>query len=230
MKARYGSAYADKDRIEEWEEQIKEYREVIDKKIKASIHLGRIHRKLGKSYAQIGSYEQCIRHLQKALEHGYLQADVFFSLGLCEGNLAQRHNWDYQYTKKAERTFLKVINLDSQYDKAKFQLGLIYFFGFGKNNTYRVLDEYITVKQKDYRKKSLRLLQEYQASVEDDPKVYFALAKIYKITGKTGSAISEMQDLIQILKKKYPNNYEDMNEYKSAMQNLKSLKLSSRSR
>ena len=132
IKERYGSGHVDKDQIEEWEKQIKKYEEVIDEKIKASNHLGNIHRKLGESYAELGSYKQCIEHLEKSLEYGYLQDNVFFTLGLCEGNLAQKNNWNYQYAKKAEETFLKVLNLNPQYHKAKFQLGLIYFFGFGK--------------------------------------------------------------------------------------------------
>ena len=223
IKERYGSGHVDKDQIEKWEKQIIEYEEVIDEKIKASNHLGSIHRKLGEAYAELGSYEQCIEHLKKSLKYGHLKDDVFFTLGLCEGNLAQKNNWDHKYTKKAEKTFLKVLNLNPQYHKAKFQLGLIYFFGFGKNNRYRVLNEYITVKQKDYRKKSIRLLEEYQALVEGDPRVYFLLSKIYKIMGKTERAISETKDLIKILEKKYPDNYKDTNEYRSAAQNLESL-------
>ena len=95
--------------------------------------------------------------------------------------------------------------------------------GLEKNNRYRVLNKYITVKQKDYRRKSIQILKEYQALVKEDPRVYFLLSKIYKIMGKKALAISETRDLIKVLEKKYPNSYKNMNEYKSASQNLKSL-------
>ena len=219
IKKRYGSNHGES-QIPEWQEELREYEEVLDEKIKASVSLGKIHRKLGESFAEIGSFEKCIEHLQKSLSHGILETEVFYTLGLCQGNLAQRHNWNYKYAQKAEKTFLKVLNLDPYYEKAKYQLGLIYFYGFRKNNRYRVLNSYITVSQKQYEDKALNLLREYKVKVPDDYRVYFALTNIYKIIGKLPSAKAQMQHFISMIQKKYPDNYQSIKEYKSAIQNL----------
>ena len=220
MQRRYGSAYIDKEKIPKWQEEIKKYEKVIDEKIKASSHLAQIHRKLGESFAEMASYQKCIQHLEEAIQLGAHNADVFYKRALCKGSLAQKNNWSYPLTKQAEESFLALLNLDPNYEKAKLQLGLIYFYGFGKNSRYRVLDDYITITQKQYREKALNLLLRYKNKAPDDHRVYFALTNIYKIIGKTSSARTQMQDLINMLKKKHPENYQEIKEYRSALQNL----------
>ena len=182
--------------------------------------MGKVHRKLGEAFAEIGSYEKCVEHLKKSLNHGIIEVEVFYTIGLCQGNLAQKHNWAYKYAKAAEESFLKVLNLDSYYEKAKYQLGIIYFYGFRKNNSYRVLHEYITVSQRQYEDKALKLLQEYKIESPQDYKVYFALTNIYKTLGNIPSAKRQMQDLITMLQKEYPKNYQSIKEYQSAVRNL----------
>ena len=225
IKERYGSAYVNKDKIPDWQEEIREYEEIIDEKIKASAQLAAIHRKLGESFAEIGSYEQCIQSLSSALKLGIHDPDMLYKLALCKGNLAQKNNWKYSLSKQAEESFLSLLGVAKSYEKAKFQLALIYFYGFGSNNRYRVLNDYITVTQQQYRKKALNLLLQYKHKEPNDYKVYFALTNIYKITGKTSKAHTQMRELVEMLKENYPNNYQNIKEYKSALQNLSLLSI-----
>ncbi len=220
IKKRYGSAYVNKEKIPDWQEEIREYEAIIDEKIEASSRLAAVHRKLGESFAEIGSYEQCIQSLSSALKLGIHDPDMLYKLALCKGNLAQKNNWKHSLTKQAEQSFLSLLNIDENYEKAKFQLGLIYFYGFGSNNRYRVLNDYITVTQQQYRKKALNLLLQYKHKESNDYKVYFALTNVYKVTGEISKAGTQMREFIEMLKKNYPNNYQNIKEYKSALQNL----------
>ncbi len=226
IRKRYGSAYVNADKIPNWQEEIKDYEKIIDDKIKASSRLANVHRKLGESFAEMSSYHLCVQHLELAIQFGVNDGDALYKLALCKGTLAQKNNWKYTLTKEAEESFLSLLNIDPNYEKAKFHLGLIYFYGFGRNNDYRVLNDYITITQQQYRNKSLELLLKYKNKKPDDYKVYFALTNIYKITGKVYKAYNQMQEFINMLKKKYPDSYQNIKEYKNASLNLATLKSS----
>ncbi|MDH5717985.1 MAG: hypothetical protein OEZ22_10140 [Spirochaetia bacterium] len=221
IERRYGkSTETDLDTIKDWQSDIKEYEEIINKKIEAGVNAGKLYRKIGESYAVMNSFELCIENLNKSISFGYNDPEIYFSLGICYGNLSQKNNWQYEYAKNAEESFLKSLNLDSEFDKAKFELSLIYFYAFGSNNKYRVLSDYLTVTQKEYREKAIMLMQEFQFHNEKNIKSYFALAGMYKILNKPDKSIEQMKFLISLLEKLYPKNYTNMPEYKKAAENL----------
>ncbi len=220
IKKRYGVDDTEPEKIPEWQEEIKEYEEVIEKKILAAHKIGNLYQKIGETYAQMNSYGLCVKNLEKAIEYDKISTDIFYTLGLCYGNMASKNNWEYNLSKKAEKNFLKSLHLDNSYYKAKFQLGIIYLYGFGKNNPYRVLNNYIIPKQFDYRNKARKLLLEYQNEQKNDPRSYFALANLYKLKKENGKASDQMRNLISMLKKEHPKNYQNLKEYKSAVNNL----------
>ena len=75
--------------------------------------------------------------------------------------------------KDAKNSFLAALNADSRFDKAKLQLGLLYFYGYGKNNEYSVLGRRVTVDQEQFRDKAISLLKEYQTYRNEDTRSYF---------------------------------------------------------
>ena len=224
LKERYGYPVKNNAKLEEWELEIKEYEKFIEEKIKVADKTGKLYRKIGESYAYSYQYKLCTKNLEQAINYNEINADVFYLLGLCYGNLAQRNNWDFTYTKKSEEAFLKVLNLDPKYQKVKLELGLIYLNGFGKNNKYRVLDEYITVTQKDYVKKALSLLEESLQENNYILKTYFALATAYQILDNIPAAINITEESLKVMEKKDPKNYKKNKEYEIAQLNLLTLR------
>lgn len=224
VQKRYGSAFEkDPEKIPQWQEDLKPYEEIIDSKVKAGEQAARLHRKIGESYGESQMYQLCIDHLKKAIELGYHDPDVYYSLGLCEGALARNHNWNYTMTKTAEETFLKVLQLNQQYEFAKLQLGIIYFFGFGNVLQYRVRSEVINVTRQEFRKKAITLVKEYRFQVPNDTNACFALAQMYVITKQPNLAIEEYRQAAEIITRENPDTYQNHPAYIKAMDNLKAL-------
>lgn len=222
VEKRYG-VKPDKDKIPEWQQEVKEYEQQIDEKIKAGVKTGKVYRKIGEAFATIESYQLCAENLDKAIDYGYTDPEVFFYKGLCLGNLARRHNWSHKYVKQSEDAFLKVLANDKDFHKARFELGLIYFYGYGKNSTYSVLGDIVTVSQQQFREKAIELITEYRRLAADDPRGYFALAGMHTIMGAKSKAREEMILLTSFLKNEYPDSYASMSEYQQAMKNLAQL-------
>ena len=222
IKKRYGTIRS-KGKIEEWEKEIIKYENVISEKINAGIKLGKIYRKIGLVFADREMFEKCEENLLKAVSFGQTNENVFFSLGLCQGNLAQRHNWERRKTEKAIQTFLKVLNLNKNFNKAKYQLSLLYFYGLANLNSYRLQKDITQLKINQIRKKAILLMEKYQKKEPEDTKSYFALAGFYKIIGLKKNSIYQMQRIINILKRLYPNSYEKSKIYKSAKTALRQL-------
>ncbi|RME89680.1 MAG: hypothetical protein D6767_08075, partial [Candidatus Hydrogenedentota bacterium] len=171
IKKRYGTPEPTKDDIASWQEKVREYEDIINQKVEAGAKAGLYYRKLGEAFSYMESYELCEENLQKAIHYGYTEPEVFFSLGLCQANLARAHNWKQSISLRAEESFLKTLNLNPNFTKAIFELGLLYYYGFSRTNSYSVLSEKVIVSQKEYKKKAIQLLQEYQAKEPEDKRV-----------------------------------------------------------
>ncbi|MDH5720685.1 MAG: hypothetical protein OEZ13_08725 [Spirochaetia bacterium] len=221
IERRYGkSSELNSGKIPEWQEEIREYENIINEKVEAGAKAGHLYRKIGESYALMSAFELCIENLNKAISMGYTDADVFFSLGICQANLSRKHNWNHSHAKEAEKSFLKCLNLDNGFDKAKFELSLIYFYGFSKNNPYRVLSGYLTIEQIEYQKHAVTLMNEYQFHRPDDQRSYFALSGMHKIMGNISLSIKSLEDLKTHLESEYPKEYHNLDVYKKAVENI----------
>lgn len=221
LKKRYGSAYQpDSDKIEDWEKDVLKYEKIIDEKIKAGEQASKLYRKLGESYGEVGMHEKCVENLTKAINLGFTTPEVFYTLGNCQGSLARKHNWNRQLTIKAEKSFLKALNLDKKYYPAIFQLGLIYYYGFGSSNKYSILYGNRNIETEHFRAKGLSLIQKYSKYEPDDVQVKFALGGIYHRQGKKAMATEQYQQAVRSLIKNFPDTYQKMPEYEQAMQNI----------
>jgi len=223
VKERYGKTNIKKEKIPEWQKDLKEYESILEEKIEASDKTAKLYRKLGETFANMGAYDLCIKNLQKAINLGHHYDKVFYTLGLCQGSKASLHNWNYKMTKAAEETFLSLLKKNPEFDKAKFQLGLLYFHGFTKHNKYQINANFISISQIKFRKKAIALIRESQHSDPNNIRTYFALAQIYRIMNQNNLALTQMSMLIELLKKQYPSNYQKLKEYKQAEKNYKIL-------
>ncbi len=222
LEKRYGKT-VENSTLREWQKQAEGFEKIINKQAAAGSRAGAYFRQLGVAFAEMESFELCTENIEKAIHYGLTDAETFYYKGLCEANLAKRHNWQYDYATKAEASFLKALSNDPTHAKSKYYLGLVYFHGYGSNNPFRVLNEELTATQMDYREKAIALLEQYRSENNRDTNGYFALAQIYAITGDKAKAMTTTSDLTNMLIKQYPNHYKEMPEYKNAIENLKQL-------
>ncbi|MCX7633256.1 MAG: hypothetical protein N2Z22_07990 [Turneriella sp.] len=223
LERRYGTRPPDAQTLAAWEREIAEYEKILNEKIDAGIKTGKLYRKLGESYALLESYELCIRNLEKAMEYGETVAEVFFWQGLCYANLSRVHNWQPDLAQKAEQSFLKALALDPTFNKAKYELAVMYYAAFSRNNRYRVLNEVLTVTQEQYHQKAIELMQEFKTVEPDQAKAYFFLAALYKERGEFGEARRELQQLMDFVRKHHPSSYPNHPDYRRAEQYLNDL-------
>lgn len=223
LEKRYGTRPASKDQLDAWEKEIAGYEKVINEKIEAGIKTGKVYRKLGESYALMENYEQCIRSLDKAAEHGEVVAEVFYWQGLCYANLSRVHNWQPETAHKAEQAFLKALNLDKTMNKVKYELAVMYYAAFTRNNQYRVLNDVLTVSQHQFQEKSIELMREFKSVEPDQAKAYFFLAGLHKERGELPEAKRELVELMEQIKKNNRSGYARNPDYGRAEQYLRDL-------
>ena len=220
IEKRYGKTSTSSGQLQEWEESVREYEEQMNEKIKASTNAGKIYRKLGESYGQLEQFQLCVKNLEKAIELGYTIPEVFYGKAICEGNLARRHAWDREMTLNAEKGFLKVLNLNPDFEKAKYSLSLIYFHGFGKSTPYSIAEDIITISQSRFREKAVNLMKEYQLREPEESTSTFALSGFYSKMGLKDLARAQLNQLMAMIRKSIPSTYATDETYKKALQNL----------
>ncbi|HRP70069.1 MAG TPA: hypothetical protein PLY93_11100 [Turneriella sp.] len=216
LEKRYGHKPVSKEQLADWEKEIEGYSKIINQKIDAGIKTGKVYRKLGESYALMESYDLCIQNLDKAAEYGEAVAEVFYWQGLCYANKARVNNWQADYARKAEQAFLKALNLDKTMNKVKYELAVMYYAGFARNNQYRVLNDTLTVSQQQFQDKAIELMQEYKSVEPDQAKAYFFLAGLYKERGELAEAKREMRDLMAFIEKNNSMSYKRNLDYQRA--------------
>lgn len=221
LEKRYGNRPASKDQLESWEKEIAGYEKVISEKVEAGIKTGKVYRKIGESYALMESYELCIRNLDKAVEFGEAVAEVFYWQGLCYANLSRVHNWQPETARKAEQAFLKALALDGTMNKVKYELAVMYYAAFTRNNQYRVLNDVLTVSQQQFQDKAIELMQEYKSVEPDQSKAYFFLSGLYKERGELADAKRELQQLMAFIEKNNKASFRRNADYLRAEEYLK---------
>lgn len=219
VEKRFGRV-SDQKALEEWSKELAEYKKLAEKRIEAGIKTGKLYRKIGETYANLGSFELCVNHLEEAQKFGETDSEIFYLAGICQANLAKVHNWDYNKTKKAEEYFLKVLNEDKDNPKVRYELALLYFAGFTRNNPYRVMDDYFTPDQAAYREKAKKLLIEHKARNADDHRSYFLLASIYKQESKITQARQQLAEYIARLQQGNKKNFATDENYLKALEQL----------
>ena len=205
MEKRYGTKKPSASSIPEWQADLKDYDDILNEKLEAGEKTARLHRKIGEAFAYIESFQLCRDHLDKALILGENDPEVFYWHGICSANLARKFNWKTKYLKEAEQSFLSALRENSRFDKAKLQLGLLYFYGFGSNSSYSIMGRRVTIDQEQFRDKAIQLLKEYQNYQPEDSRSYFALAAAFSSKGEKNAARREMQDLIYMISDLYPD-------------------------
>ncbi|MDH4262921.1 MAG: hypothetical protein OEV78_07755 [Spirochaetia bacterium] len=220
---RYGLDPDKTKQIAEWEKEIIKYEDIINEKVEAGLKEAKLYRKIGEAYAGMEMYQPCVDNLQKAIDLGYLNEEIFFIQALCLGSLARKQNWEETYRNNAEAAFLKALSVNPDYHRAKLELGLLYFYGFGSKSKFSVNSEKIESSDREYREKGIILVKEYQTFLPAKVDGYLILAGMYSSTGKRKEAIAQLQSAVSLFRKSYPKDFEKREDYRQTLLNLKNL-------
>ena len=206
--------------IGEWQKEAAEYEDQLLKEIDLQTRAALVNRRIGSAFAELQSYELCIRHLEKAVLLGDNDAQTFYRLGLCYGNLARRQNWDVKLTRAAEENFIKSIHLEKNLKKGQYELALLYFHGYAGLNPYRILGETLTVEQRSFQLKAIELLEELLPLNQNDINIRFALAGMYSETKKKNESVSLYSEILKALETMYPDTFSNREDYRTAKNNI----------
>lgn len=220
FEKRFGRQKPSLDHIAEWEKLILKYEDVIEDKIETSLHLAKIHRKLGESYRDTEAFANCIKHLKKSIELGENENDNLYNLATCQGNYARQQGWTTLLLQDTERTLFVLLEQSPSYHRAKYQLAILYFYGFAKNNVKSIWESYSVKNANHFIEKAITLMQEFQSAEPKFFKSYFFLSNMYQENNQKKLAKLQLNTVIQILQVSYPNTYTQKKEYAKALNTL----------
>lgn len=223
LAQRYGTSQDSQKQMEIWQKEAADYEKEMNAKIKAANRASAVYRSLANAFAAQESWYLCIENLQKAIDYGNNNNEALYDLATCQGNWARSKNWPLELTREAENTLLNILQQEPSSARARYQLALIYFYGFGQNSPYRVLNSILTIEQKDFQEKALELLRQAASIDKDNPRIFQLLAVVYATLGKREKAVDALNREIEILRQSDANNYQQNENYKQAIESLQRL-------
>ncbi|MCS6985130.1 MAG: hypothetical protein NZM25_08430 [Leptospiraceae bacterium] len=199
--------------IRENEREIRELYEKISKQAVA-------YRKLAYLFAESGAFQQCVEHARLAERYGSIDGEIRQLQGLCLGNLASQNNWDPSLVREAEKAYLSALELNAGLIEAKFELALVYFYGY--------VQKAKEGEMAYYREKAKSLLEDYRREIPRDPRGYQLMAQLYLSEGRKEEAKKELLLALDALRAEDPQNFEKNSAYHETRRNLELLQDESR--
>ncbi len=128
IKIRSIQANKGKDEISELKKKAAEYEEQVKKKVAVADKLGKVYERLGKKYLEHKNWKPAVKSLENALEHGYNNPVVNYSLGVAYANLGKSTE-NMEYYEKSVLFYKKAIAGKKKYIEARYGLGLVQYYG-----------------------------------------------------------------------------------------------------
>ncbi len=142
--------------ITELEEAIGKYNGRIRDIVLAQERIGVWYKMLGTRYYDAKMYKLAYDSFRSAIEYYPGNKNLFYKCGLCAVQMAHsrielsendKANGELNYYSIAEKNFLRSIELDDKYDRAKMSLAILYIFDLNKPNEGIALLEPIIQKE-----------------------------------------------------------------------------------
>lgn len=221
LSQRYKGEAQSPQQIEDWQKEAQKHQKEMEDAVKAAKNASSVYRSLANTFARQEAWQLCVSHMQKAIEFGNANSNTLLDLATCQGNLARSKNWQLELTRQAENTLLSILSTEPDSVRARYQLAIVYFYGFGLNNPYRVLSKVLTIEQKEFQKQAMTLLQQAANLDSQNDRVFHLMAVIYSAWGEKQNSVEALNQEIEILRQKYPKDYTSTAEYKQAIESMK---------
>lgn len=126
-----GEEQVSEERIAEIEEQIEQYRDIVEEKVQATGELGVYYKLLARAYVNRRMFGPALDALEQAIRIETDNAVVFYRAGVAAGHLAKAAASQAEamrYFETAERYYRRAIELDPEYLDALYGLAVLYAF------------------------------------------------------------------------------------------------------
>jgi cytochrome c-type biogenesis protein CcmH/NrfG len=136
MKTEAGrGAQADERRIAELEAGIRQYRQEVDRKVRASDQLGVYYRMLAVRYMEMGMFQQAYGALEEARKIYPENPILFHYAGICAARLSQAQadpEMRRQWLERAEGHYRRALALDPLHSETLYGLAVLYVYELGR--------------------------------------------------------------------------------------------------
>lgn len=183
-----GLEYSRRDKPEDWQRAIAEFKKIIDLKVMAYDRTAHLYRKLGDHLLSRGFWDEAIKYYHQALQLQPGLADLHYSLGICYAN---KGVVEEKYFAEAIKEYEAAIRLDPNFAEPHYGLGMIYFFKKGEQECGL-----------NYFKEAIRLKPKYVDA-------HLALAKAYYQLQRYEDALARYDYVIKL----YPSKMQVVADY-----------------
>lgn len=171
-------------KMEDWEKAIEKYNEIIELQINARENQALIYRKLAKRHFELEHFNDALKYYKKAAEILPNVAPIHYYIGVCYSQLslsAETESEKMELLKQAETEFRITLKLDENFVDAYYNLGIIYFYGYGNF------------------KKGIEYMVEVLRRNPKHIDAHFALGRFYYETGEPVKSIEFYKALLSLL-------------------------------
>ena len=169
----YGNEGVGDQRIRELRQGIREFEEIVERKVEASERLGVYHRMLAVEYIGRSMYRLALDHLQEAIRIDPENPVLFYWAGVAAARFSKstvdRGERDH-YLEAAEAYYRRAIELNPRYVSALYALAVLYVFELNQPDAAEpLLDEVLRRQSRNVQAMAV-------------------LARVYAVTGRLEQA------------------------------------------
>ena len=189
------------DKLEKWEEAIKEFDEIVKMKVNAREYQVNLYRKLGKRHMQMEHWNDSLKYYLKAFEALPNEGIIHYKLGVCYSQISRSIEDKVEYmkmVKKAEAEYKMAISLNNKLIDPYYGLGIIYFYVY-----------------KNY-KKGIEYMFEVIKRDSKNIDAHFALGRFYYDVGEASRAFEFYSALLSLV----PENDARYSQVKNNIQRI----------
>lgn len=178
----YEEEQVSEERIDELEEGIEKYEQIVERKVEASAQIGEYYKMLAVAYIDRAMYGKALENLEEAIDYYPENSLIFYLAGMCSARMAKaavnRPAEQEELFEEAENYYLRAISLDNDFVEALYGLSVLYVFELD-----RVMDAEPYLE---------RILEKESRNT----KAMFLLARVYVYSGRIEDAVELYEEII----------------------------------
>ena len=200
--------------IDELKEAISKYEERVEDVVSATEQTGIWYKILATRYIDKSMYGEALEALQMAIQTFPSNQNLFYYIGVCAGYMAKA-DIDYSttpdnssfktmdrdsYLKLSESGYLRAIEIQSDYSRALYGLGVLYVFEMGESEkAIPYLETFLSIQKSDINGMFV-LARAYFDEGEYDKAVdlYDKIANTTSLENRTAEAMQNKQQVLDM--------------------------------
>lgn len=172
---RYSDEPPSEAQLEEWKQEIRRYKAIIEEKIEAAGSAVNFHKLLAEEYSRLGMHKLALDNYEAILEIEPANHVVLYSAGVSAGQYALSRPADQEkmeYLKRAQGYYRRAVEVNPGYKDPYVGLAVLHVFEF------------------DQIEEGKRVVNQGLEIFPDDSRLLFVLARIALLEDRTEDAIA----------------------------------------